>query len=74
MAARRSRPFMIAPLIPFWGVIGIFGIEQLHGTRYLTAFVVVMILLLCTLFTYVLQRTIEAKRTRPGRLKFEERR
>ncbi len=64
---RRSKPFLIAPLIPLLGIIGIMGIEQLHGTRYLSAFVVVWCILLGGLFAYVLTRALEARRLRDRR-------
>ncbi len=64
---RRSRPFLIAPLIPFVGIVGIFGVEQLHGTRYLSAFVVVWCLAFAALFSYVLERALEARRLRKGK-------
>ncbi len=66
MPARRSKPLLIAPLIPLWGIVAIFGASQLHGTRYLAAFVVVMLLLLATLFTYVANQTMQARRARRG--------
>ena len=62
---RRSRPLMIAPLIPLLGVVGIFGLEQLHGTRYATAFVILWCMALAALFTYVLNRTIQARKKAP---------
>ncbi len=67
MRSRRSRPMFVAPLIPFIGIVGIFGVEQFHGTRYLNAFVVIWCLVLAALFTYVLQRVLEAKRARKGK-------
>ncbi len=67
---RRSKPLMIAPLIPLLGIIGLFGIERLHGTRLLSGFVITWCLLLAALFAYVLNRMLEARRTR---LKYTER-
>ncbi len=64
---RRSRPLLIAPLIPLLGVIGIFGAEELHGSRYLPAFVIVWCALLAALFAFVLNRAMEAKRRRASR-------
>lgn len=64
---RRSRPLLIAPLIPLLGVVGIFGLEELHGTRYLTAFVVVWCMALAALFTYVLNKALEARKRRSVR-------
>ena len=66
MQRRRSRPLLIAPLIPFLGIVGFFGVEQLHGTRYLSAFVVVWCMLLAALFTYVFSRALEAWRIKKG--------
>jgi hypothetical protein len=64
MVGRRSKPLLIAPLIPLWGVLAFLGVETLRGTRYVAAFVVVMLLLLATLFTYVANQTLRAKRAR----------
>ena len=64
---RRSRPFLIAPLIPLLGVVGIFGIDQLHGTRYLNMFVIIWCLLLAGLFAYVLTRALDTRRRRRPR-------
>ena len=61
---RRSKPLMIAPLIPLLGMAGIFGAEQLHGTRWLAAFVIVWCMLLAALFAYVLSKALEARRHR----------
>ncbi len=41
--AKRSKPLVIAPVIPLLGIIGIFGVDRLAHTRYLTAFVVVWV-------------------------------
>ena len=65
--ARRSKPMTIAPLIPLLGVVGIFGIDRLHGTPYMAAFVITWALLLAALFAYVFTRMLEAKRARSGR-------
>jgi hypothetical protein len=61
---RRSRPMLIAPLIPLLGIVGIFGIDQFHGTRFLSAFVTVWCVLLAGLFSYVLVRVLDARRAR----------
>lgn len=66
MPLSRSKPFLIAPSIPFLGIVGIFGVDGLHGTRYLSAFVVVWCMLLAALFAYVLDRALEARRVRKG--------
>ena len=67
MRTRRSRPFLIAPLIPLLGIVGIFGVQQMHGTRYLSAFVVVWCIVLAALFTYVLSQALEARRIGKGK-------
>lgn len=64
---RRSRPFLVAPFIPFLGIVGIFGVEQLHGTRYLSAFVVIWCLAFAGLFSYVLERALAARRGKKGK-------
>ncbi len=67
MASRRSKPMFIAPLIPFWGIVGLFAIEYLHGNRFFPAFVVFWTSLLIALFAYVASRAVQAKRARTGR-------
>lgn len=67
MTTKRSKPMLIAPLIPFWGIIAFYGVDELHGTRYLIPFVVLMLLLLGTLFTWVLNGTLQARRARSSR-------
>lgn len=64
---RRSRPLLIAPLIPLLGIVGIFGVDQFHGTRFLSAFVVVWCVLFAALFAHVLTRALEARRARRQR-------
>jgi prepilin signal peptidase PulO-like enzyme (type II secretory pathway) len=61
---RRSRPLVIAPLIPLLGIIGFLGADQLQHTRYLAPFVVVWCLLFAVLFIYIAARTLEARRVR----------
>ena len=62
---RRSKPMLIAPLIPFLAILGIFGLDQLHGSRYQTAFVILWCLLMTALFAYILKQAVEARRARP---------
>ena len=64
---KRKRPMIVAPLIPLWGILAFFGVEFLRGTRYLGPFVVVILLLLATLFTYVLNQALQARRRSPTR-------
>jgi len=64
MAARRSRPFLIAPLIPLWGILAFFGVEQFAGTRFLAPFLAVMTALFLGLFYYVARRAMEARKLR----------
>ena len=61
---RRSRPLVIAPLIPLLGIVGFFGVDQLQHTRYLAPFVVVWCLIFAALFVYIAARTLEARRVR----------
>jgi hypothetical protein len=65
--SRRSAPLKIAPLIPLLGLVGLFGIEKLHSTPFLPAFVITWFLLLAALFTYVFSKMMQARRTRSGR-------
>ena len=67
MATLRSKPLLIAPLIPLWGISAFFGVEELRGTRYLPLFITVMLLLLATLFTYVANQVLQARHRRPDR-------
>ena len=62
--ARRSKPLVIAPLIPLLGIAGFFGVDQLQHTRYLVPFVVVWVLMFAGLFVYIASRTLEARRLR----------
>ena len=61
---RRSKPLLIAPLIPLLGIVGLFGVERFHGTRLLPAFVVTWALLLAGMFSYVLQQLVRARQRR----------
>lgn len=62
MKGLRSRPLLIAPLIPGWAVLGFFGVEQIHGTAWFVPFIVLWSVLGFTLFSYVLRQAIAAKR------------
>ena len=64
---RRTRPLLIAPMIPLWGVVAFFGVEQLDRTRWLKPFVVLMFVLLAALFAHVAHNTLEARRRRNER-------
>jgi prepilin signal peptidase PulO-like enzyme (type II secretory pathway) len=61
---RRSKALVTAPLIPLLGIVGFIGVDRLHHTRYLTAFVVVWCMLFAALFIYIASRTLEARRLR----------
>lgn len=65
--ARRSKPLRIASALPLLGIVGIFGIDRLHGKPYLAGFVIIWALLLAALFVYVFSKMLEAKRARSGR-------
>ena len=64
--SRRSKPMLIAPLIPFVSIMGIFGLQTFHGSRYMPAFVVVWSLVMVALFAYILKQVIMAKRLQKG--------
>lgn len=68
MARRRSRPMLVAPLIPLWALAAFYGVEHFAGTRFVSAFVVIMLLLLATLFTYVATQALRARRVRKAQL------
>jgi hypothetical protein len=61
---RRSKPLLIAPLIPLLALIGVLGIEKFHGTRYLADFVVCWCGANGLFVIYVVRKMREAKRTR----------
>lgn len=61
---RRSRPLVIAPLIPLLGIIGFLGVDRWQHTRYFVPFVVVWCMLFAALFIYIAARTFEARRLR----------
>jgi prepilin signal peptidase PulO-like enzyme (type II secretory pathway) len=62
MTPRRSKPLVIAPLIPLLGIAGFIGVDRLQHTRYLAPFVVVWCLLFAALFIYIAARTLKARR------------
>lgn len=62
--ARRSKPLVVAPLIPLLGITGFFGVDRLQGTRYLTPFVVLWCMLFAALFVYIAAKALEARRVR----------
>lgn len=67
MSGLRSKPLLIAPVVPMWGIVAFFGAEQLHGTRYMMPFVFVMALAIVGLFAYVAKQAMRARRPRGGR-------
>lgn len=62
--ARRSKPMVIAPLIPLLGIVGFVGVDKLQHTRFLAPFVTVWCMLFAALFIYVASRTLAARRVR----------
>lgn len=64
MSPRRSRPLLIAPLIPAWAVIGVFVSEWLRNTHFLVPFVVLWFVLGLGFAGYILRQVLEARRTR----------
>ena len=61
---RRSKPLVIAPLIPLLGIGGFVGVDRLQHTTYLVPFVIVWCVLFAALFIYIAARTLEARRLR----------
>lgn len=61
---RRSKPLVVAPLIPLLGIAGFIGVDKFQHTRYLTPFVVMWCMLFAALFIYIAARTLEARRLR----------
>ncbi len=62
MAGLRSKPLLIAPLIPAWAMIGIFVSESVHGSMYFLPFLILWSLLALLLFGYILREMLAAKR------------
>ena len=62
MSGLRSRPLLIAPLIPAWAILCFFGAEQMHGTAYFLAFAMLWSALGLALFGYIVRQAIAAKR------------
>ena len=62
MNGLRSRPLLIAPLIPGWAVLGFFGVERMHGTVYWLPFAVLWSAVGLAFFGYILRQAIAAKR------------
>jgi hypothetical protein len=61
---RRSKPLVVAPLIPLLGIIGFVGVDRLTHTRFLSVFVVMWIVLFSGLFVYIAAKAMEARRAR----------
>ena len=61
---RRSKPLVIAPLIPLLGIVGFLGVDRLQHTRYLVPFVVLWCVGFAGLFAYIAAKTLEARRLR----------
>lgn len=64
MMPKRSKPLVIAPLIPLLGIVGFIGVDHFQHTRYLVPFVVAWCALFAALFSYIAVRTLEARRVR----------
>ena len=67
IVVRRSKPLLVAPLIPLWALLGFYGVKQLDGSRFFIAFVYVWAFLLVALAGYVVRQAIQARKTRLGR-------
>ena len=61
---RRSKPLLLAPLIPLLGIVGLYGIEYFHGTRLLPAFVLTWVLLMAAFCAFVVKNMLEARKRR----------
>lgn len=62
MNGLRSRPLLMAPLIPGWAILGFLGIERTQGSAYFLPFAVLWSVLGFALFGYILRQAIAAKR------------
>ncbi len=60
----RSKPLLLASLVPLWAILGIYAAETLRGTRFLSPFVIAWALLAAAFFGYVLRQTLAARRSR----------
>lgn len=68
----KVRPAVIAPLIPAWGLLGFFGVQQFGGTRWFAPFLVLLAVLFVLLFWYVARQVISARRLRRATRKLGE--
>jgi hypothetical protein len=55
---------IVAPLIPLLGIVGIFGVDRFAHTRFLTAFVVMWVVLFAGVFVWIASQTLAARRAR----------
>lgn len=58
----RSKPMLIAPLIPLLAILGIFGVDFLFKSRYLVEFIIVWCALLAALTVYIFRQVLAARR------------
>lgn len=58
---------LIAPLIPFLAILGIFGVDLLFKSRWLVEFIIVWCALMLALTVYIARQVIAARRRKsPG--------
>ena len=60
----RSRPLLLASLVPLWAILGIYATDTFHGTRFLVPFVVLWALLATAFFGYVFRQALAARSAR----------
>lgn len=64
--SRRSKPLLIAPLVPLLSFAGILGLDQFRGSRYLHVFVILWCAAMAALTVYVIRQAMAARRLQKG--------
>ena len=62
----RTKPMLIAPLVPRKGFLGILGLDRFHGTRYVHAVVAAWCAAMLALTVYVGRQALLARRLGKG--------
>ncbi len=63
---RRTKPMLIAPLIPMMGFLGILGLDEFHGTRWAHAVIGAWCVVMLGLTVYVVRQMMQARRLQKG--------
>ncbi len=62
----RTKPMLVAPLIPVMGFLGILGLDEFHGTRYMHAVIALWCAAMLALTIYVIKQARQARRLQKG--------